>query len=545
MKRAIIYARVSTKRQADDGLPVESQIDHCRSKIEALGAVVAKVFTDGGISGTTDKRPAFQDALNYCAVMDVDYFVCWSGSRFARNHLDAGHYKAVLKRYGTRLVYSSTEVDIRTDDGWFMDAISSVIDERYSRQVATDTRRSMLKAARDGCFLGGRVPFGYVVVPDGKRKRLAAHPTESLLVKQIFALSLGGCGTKMIALQLNAQGFTLRGRPWAKNTVNYLLKNEVYAGLTVFNRTTSRGANPPEEWVRVPSHVALVEAEDFERTQAMMTNRQPANVGGQPRSNFAFTGLLKCGVCGAGLQTCSGTSRNKSVYHYYGCRHSLTGKNRCNFANVRAEIFDDWMMEALLDQVITPDRINLIIEQARTQSLEWVKDRGGRRDGLVGELRTVEKSRSNLYSVLELHGKDAPNLGDLTVRLRALNERTKKLEAALIELENEPIAPGDYPEIDPVEASEALRAIVMECADPRKLREFVGSFVKEVTVGDVEVVVDYHPECLVRLGNRTRVHSAKEWLPVLGTLRTARLVFQRPKWGGVGSKRCHPLTLAA
>ena len=209
------------------------------------------------------------------------------------------------------------------------------------------------------------------------------------------------------------------------------------------------------------------------------------------------------------------------------------------------DAFERGALEALLDQVITPDRINLIIEQARTQSLEWVKDRGGRRDGLVGELRTVEKSRSNLYSVLELHGKDAPNLGDLTVRLRALNERTKKLEAALIELENEPIAPGDYPEIDPVEASEALRAIVMECADPRKLREFVGSFVKEVTVGDVEVVVDYHPECLVRLGNRTRVHSAKEWLPVLGTLRTARLVFQRPKWGGVGSKRCHPLTLAA
>ena len=29
----------------------------------------------------------------------------------------------------------------------------------------------MLKAARDGYFLGGRVPFGYVIVADGKRKR--------------------------------------------------------------------------------------------------------------------------------------------------------------------------------------------------------------------------------------------------------------------------------------------------------------------------------------------------------------------------------------
>ena len=29
---AIIYARVSTARQADDGLPVESQIDQCQAE---------------------------------------------------------------------------------------------------------------------------------------------------------------------------------------------------------------------------------------------------------------------------------------------------------------------------------------------------------------------------------------------------------------------------------------------------------------------------------------------------------------------------------
>ena len=130
MKRAVIYARVSTRRQADDGLPVESQLEHCRAKAEALGASVQREFVDGGLSGTTDRRPAFQDALNYCAVQDVEYFICWSSSRFARNHLDAGNYKGVLARYGTRLIYSSSEVDIRTDDGWFIDAISAVIDER-------------------------------------------------------------------------------------------------------------------------------------------------------------------------------------------------------------------------------------------------------------------------------------------------------------------------------------------------------------------------------------------------------------------------------
>jgi Resolvase, N terminal domain len=44
-KRAIIYARVSSKRQADDGLPIESQLDRCRAKAMALGAEVVRDAT--------------------------------------------------------------------------------------------------------------------------------------------------------------------------------------------------------------------------------------------------------------------------------------------------------------------------------------------------------------------------------------------------------------------------------------------------------------------------------------------------------------------
>lgn len=66
-KTAVIYARVSTARQADDGLPVESQIDQCRAKAAALSAAVLEVFRDDGISGRTSKRPAFQAALDFWA----------------------------------------------------------------------------------------------------------------------------------------------------------------------------------------------------------------------------------------------------------------------------------------------------------------------------------------------------------------------------------------------------------------------------------------------------------------------------------------------
>jgi hypothetical protein len=175
------------------------------------------------------------------------------------------------------------------------------------------------------------------------------------------------------------------------------------------------------------------------------------------------------------------------------------------------------MLAELLDQVITPERMADIVAQAQDLHGERAKARQERRAVLVSELRGAEKSRSNLYGILELHGKDAPNLGDLTVRLRDLNERIKRLESGLFELENEQTTPANAPQVDPAEAAEALRGIVLECNDPKKLREFVGSFVKQITVGDLEVLVDYHPECLVQLNHRSTVHSANNWLLDLGS----------------------------
>ena len=54
--RAVIYARVSSARQAEDGLPVQSQVEQCQEKAHALGARVLRVFRDEGLSGRTTRR---------------------------------------------------------------------------------------------------------------------------------------------------------------------------------------------------------------------------------------------------------------------------------------------------------------------------------------------------------------------------------------------------------------------------------------------------------------------------------------------------------
>ena len=62
---------------------------------------------------------------------------------------------------------SGLTVDLRTQDGSLREGMDELLGNYYSIKIAQDTMRI-------GYFNGGRVPYGYQVVPDGdnpKRRR--------------------------------------------------------------------------------------------------------------------------------------------------------------------------------------------------------------------------------------------------------------------------------------------------------------------------------------------------------------------------------------
>ena len=536
MKRAVIYARVSTQRQADDGVSMDSQIEQCQVKAQALGAVVDQVFRDDGVSGRTDNRPGFQAALAYCAAHRVSYFVCWSTSRFGRNLEDALKNANQLREWGTKAAYVHQDIDLETDAGWMLGVMTGMMDEIYSRNVARDTLRSMITASRDGFFVGGRAPFGYRIERVGKRSRLGIDEDQAGIVRRMFELALQeGLGAQAIALRLNAAGLTRGCKAWGKNSVALILKNPSYMGQRLFNQVQrkSRDAKPSGDVVRVASHPAVVSQEDFERVQTMMKERVPHEQGGTPRSAFAFTGLLRCGVCGEPLQIRNGTGRNGTLYSYYACLAHKNGKTRCCLKAVKAEGFDGWMVDELLAKVLTPSVVQKVLDEIRANSGRWASEREDRRRALVKELRDAEARRHNLYEVLETQGKSAPNLGDLTVRLRQLNDTVRGIEVALQDLEERQAPDYNAVDVDPVQAVETIHAVIRACTDAKRLRALLGTFVEKITVSNVSVIVDYREDALLRSPAPT-VHSGANWLPVRGSLRTGSVAIVRPQMWGPG-----------
>lgn len=519
-KTAVIYCRVSTARQADEELPIQGQRERCEDKARALGANVLRVYCDEGLSGRSDARPAFRAAILFCEAHAPTYLITWSTSRFARNRFDAQLYKRRLSRAGTDLVYVSLDIDRNSMAGQLTEGMLELFDDFASQQVAADTLRSMLRNARAGYWCGGWVPYGYVVAPavdDPRRKRLAPNPDEIAVVRRAFEMRAAGHGARWIAADLNAAGLLHRRRKWNITTVLSLLRNEAVIGKIVFGRIQridgERIAMPREDWIVVDAHPPIVERALWDAVQAMIVRDAPpvteygAVAGGSPHSTYAFTGLLRCGRCGASLHIESAKGRSRR-YSYYNCRAAQRSAS-CPTRRIPARYMDDWLLDIVCGDVFTRDNLRALAQDLRDVAERWHEDQAARRHAVDGQIRDVTRRNRKLYEVLEEFGRNAPNLGDLALRLRENNDRLKTLQGELARIDAEEPPRVDIADQDVDRLSYFLVEAVKSEYNIAKTRAFLAGFIERIMVESDVIRIDYSPRNLFA----GAVHTKTKWRP--------------------------------
>jgi hypothetical protein len=308
-----------------------------------------------------------------------------------------------------------------------------------------------------------------------------------------------------------------------------ILKNPSYMGVRMFNQIKhkTREAKPAGEVVQVASHPAIVSKDDFEKVQTMMKDRTPHEIGGTAKSCFAFTGLLKCGICGEPLQITNGTGRKGVVYNYYSCMAHKNGKTRCLLKPARAEIFDEWMVNELLDKVLTKGVVQKVIDDIRANGGKWAEERAMRRKALVKELRENENKRDKIFEIMETLGKETPNLQSTIERLSVLHQNIKDVQLAIETLETKQAPDYRLVDIDPEMAVTTIHKVIRACPDPKQMRMLMNTFVQQISVSNASVIVEYREDALLRSPVPT-VHTGINWLPLKDYLRTGRVEIARP-----------------
>ena len=145
-----IYTRVSTQDQS-----VEMQTSDLRRYCEQRGFETYKEYSDRGISGTKDRRPALDELMSDAKKKKFDAVLCWRFDRFARS---TKHLITALEEFrhlGIEFISYQENIDTSSPLGKAMFTIVSCIGE-LERNILLERVRAGLKRAKENGVILGR-----------------------------------------------------------------------------------------------------------------------------------------------------------------------------------------------------------------------------------------------------------------------------------------------------------------------------------------------------------------------------------------------------
>ncbi len=305
MRTAAIYCRVSDARQVEN-FSLGTQEKTCREYAERIGSEVVAVFVDGGESAKTADRTQFQRGITFCREKQVDDFIVYSLSRFARDSYDHAITAAALKRHGT-ILRSATEPIGENAAGRLMEDILAsfaAFDNRAKSERTTAGMRAAVSAGR----WAWQPPLGYA-------EGMAHDADRAPLVRRAFELAASGDYTGP-ELRARLGDLGLRGRHGnlvARQTLYAILRNPIYAGIV---RSKKWGIETDGNFA------PIVDRELFYRAQHALDGKATAGrFAERLRQNpdFPLRGFASCETHGKGLSGAWAKSKTGRPYGYYRC----------------------------------------------------------------------------------------------------------------------------------------------------------------------------------------------------------------------------------
>ena len=230
IKKACVYARVSTDEQAKKGYSVDEQVRMCRAQIDAKGWEYAGTFTDPGVSGRKLDRPGLNAMIEKINAGDIGAVVIYKLDRLSRKQKDTMHIIENVIMANDVYLYSLNEtLDTSTPWGRAMIGILSAFNQMESETIQMRTTDGRMAKAKQGGYAGGKPPLGY----RSREGELVIVPEEAEIVRAIFSMRKEGKTLMGIAEKLNEMGYRSKsGKLFRHSAVQTILANEsVYRGV--------------------------------------------------------------------------------------------------------------------------------------------------------------------------------------------------------------------------------------------------------------------------------------------------------------------------
>ena len=440
--RVALYSRVSTEEQTDN-FSLGAQGDLLKKHAKDNRYDIYEEYVDGGYSGASYERPAFQKLLKDARERRFDLVLVYRLDRFFRSNKDLLNVVDELASFDVNIKSITEPFDTTNYLGKFILSLFGSIAELERSTFIERSKAGRLRRYREG-YYSGSTPCKYGYDYNKEKKVLEINEKEAEVVRLVFKLyNEPDSSLLKVARNIRKLGCrTKTGKSFVAETVHDIIKSQMYTGVWHANKHGKKKLKPRDEWieVKVPK---IIEKEEFEHSQRLLKQRRNysrRNV----KYDYLLQGFLSCGDCGC---TVAGTADTKQYVKkgkkygpynklYYRCTHfyknTLKKTVKCGLKYVQAELLEKAVWDKISEVLNKPK----LVEEALNSKAEIV---GGDKKSFEKELLGINKHMLSLVGeenrIIEAYRHNVISMEQLNVQLKDIKQAKENFSRTSAEIQ--------------------------------------------------------------------------------------------------------------
>lgn len=365
--QAIIFARVSSKRQKDEGISLEVQEENTTQYCKENGLkVIARYSIDE--SSTHGDRAVFHEMINFAAKCEGKVAIVVAYVDRLQRLPEDSYYVESLRRSGKVEIHFIKERLIITKDSaateltfWNMFVMFA------NAQVNSQTDKVKASLAKNWS-LGkwqGTAPLGYLNKKDDDNKSIiVVDPVRAPIIKRLYQEYATGlhtiksvwCLAKELGLYTRVK--KKKGCFVTRNTVYEILTNPFYYG-----EMCVKGELIPHIYEQ------LVSKELFNKVQEVFVKNgthNRTNIKEIAKNSYTFRKMIRCKECGCLITPEKKIKRSGREYVYLRCGHS---KEICHQGVVNEKDIVEQLKTEVLDKLTLPLPLQEVLKNQLLKNL--------------------------------------------------------------------------------------------------------------------------------------------------------------------------------
>lgn len=457
--RVAIYARVSTKEQADYGTSLDSQLDRCRKYASDHGYGVVMQESDDH-AGTDPVRPGINRIIDAARSRQIDVLICYDQDRFARGDEVFYALTAYLSPYVKIEFVTTGRLDTESFAGKLVAMVNALASGEEARKIRERTMRGKREAIGAGRLpVHGKPLYGYkTVARQGNRKRDTAISNDIIsdipglqtapqVVAWIFDQFVNhSVGATHIADKLNVYGIKAMYRSrWTNHMIRDILANEQYTGTFIRNRTirvpndegrrnakgkiiTLMRERPKEQWIIIEREdLAIVSKSLFSAAKERIANGR----GKVAYHEYLLNRRIKCVHGNNRVCHTTATSEGKAIRSYYTLlRNKFMKRENCGCKNIRTDKIDGIVWEWVVGLVNNPEKV---LKAYRDMQEEAIEADSTTLQAVEDFSRSIKEAEGELEYLMEEAKEHRENQRLREMYRQQIKAQTAKIEALVKE----------------------------------------------------------------------------------------------------------------